>query len=235
MNKKILFIILIVLVIFFSAIYNKRVNAERYVSDELLKHHAALFSIVGSIERYSINVKNVDEMYIKSLLIVSRNFELFLNSYNNAYSKKMKNNNVQEITSIINNYFDLFVESVSMIDEVDYESLDMIKNDLEKWGIWVEENYMYIDKDGYTAYEMYTFDDIIESGLINELRLASFGFIFKDVHRKLNLDDAEDGNLTNTDNDEELREDLSSIILRYQWNIGIKNYKLVEILNESNF
>lgn len=29
--------------------------------------------------------------------------------------------------------------------------------------------------------------------------------------------------------DEDLREDLTSVILRYQWNIGIKNYTLVEI------
>lgn len=39
----------------------------------------------------------------------------------------------------------------------------------------------------------------------------------------------ENGDLTNTDN-EELREDLTNIILMYQWNIGIKNYKLVQIL-----
>lgn len=48
-------------------------------------------------------------------------------------------------------------------------------------------------------------------------------------NKKLNLDDAEDGDLTNTDN-EDLREDLTNIILRYQWNIGIKNYVLVEVI-----
>jgi len=42
----------------------------------------------------------------------------------------------------------------------------------------------------------------------------------------------EDGDLINTDNDEDLREDLTSIILRYQWNIGIKNYKLVEVVED---
>ena len=60
-------------------------------------------------------------------------------------------------------------------------------------------------------------------------RLIAFGFTFKDIHKKLNLDDAEEGDLTNTDN-EDLREDLTNIILRYQWNIGIKNYKLVEVV-----
>ena len=64
---------------------------------------------------------------------------------------------------------------------------------------------------------------------LHRKRLTSFGFIFKDIHKKLNLDDSEDGDLTRTDN-EELREDLTNIILRYQWNIGIKNYKLVQIL-----
>ena len=64
---------------------------------------------------------------------------------------------------------------------------------------------------------------------LHRKRLTAFGFIFKEVHKKLNLDDMEDGDLINTDNDEDLREDLTDIILRYQWNIGIKNYVLVEI------
>ncbi len=64
---------------------------------------------------------------------------------------------------------------------------------------------------------------------LHRKRLIAFGFIFKEVHKKLNLDDAEDGDLTNTDN-EDLREDLTNIILRYQWNIGIKNYVLVEVI-----
>lgn len=64
-------------------------------------------------------------------------------------------------------------------------------------------------------------------------RLTSFGFKFKEVHKKLNLDDAEDGDLGQTHNeDEELRDDLFSVILRYQWNIGIKNYKLIEVAED---
>ena len=66
---------------------------------------------------------------------------------------------------------------------------------------------------------------------LHRKRLVSFGFLFKDIHRQLNLDDAENGDLKKTDNEDELRDDLTDIILRYQWNIGIKNYKLVEIKN----
>lgn len=73
-------------------------------------------------------------------------------------------------------------------------------------------------------------DEVVKilDNALHRKRLVSFGFLFKDIHKKLNLDDSEDGDLTNTDN-EDLREDLTDIILRYQWNIGIKNYKLVEI------
>lgn len=73
-------------------------------------------------------------------------------------------------------------------------------------------------------------DEVVKSldKALHRKRLTSFGFIFKEIHKKLNLDDAEDGDLTNTDN-EDLREDLTNIILRYQWNIGIKNYVLVEV------
>ncbi len=74
-------------------------------------------------------------------------------------------------------------------------------------------------------------DEVVKTldNSLHRKRLIAFGFIFKDIHKKLNLDDAEDGDLTNTDN-EDLREDLTDTILRYQWNIGIKNYKLVEVL-----
>ena len=65
---------------------------------------------------------------------------------------------------------------------------------------------------------------------LHRKRLVSFGFLFKEIHRQLKLDDAENGDLNKTDNEDELRDDLTDIILRYQWNIGIKNYKLVEVL-----
>lgn len=54
-------------------------------------------------------------------------------------------------------------------------------------------------------------------------RLTAFGGILKEYHKKLNLDDMEDGNLVNTDN-EELREDLEYIIESYHWNVGYKQY-----------
>ena len=74
-------------------------------------------------------------------------------------------------------------------------------------------------------------DEVVETldHALHRKRLTSFGFIFKEIHKELNLDDSEDGDLINTDN-EDLREDLTNIILRYQWNIGIKNYVLVEVI-----
>lgn len=74
-------------------------------------------------------------------------------------------------------------------------------------------------------------DEVVETldYALHRKRLIAFGFIFKEIHKKLKLDDAEKDNLVETHN-EDLREDLTNIILRYQWNIGIKNYKLVEVL-----
>lgn len=73
-------------------------------------------------------------------------------------------------------------------------------------------------------------DEVVKTldNALHRKRLTSFGFKFKKIHKKLNLDDAEDEDLTNTDN-EELREDLTNIVLRYQWNIGVKNYVLKEV------
>lgn len=79
-------------------------------------------------------------------------------------------------------------------------------------------------------------DEVVETldYALHRKRLTSFGFVFKEIHKKLNLDNAEDGDLTNTDN-EELREDLTDVILKYQWNIGIKNYVLVEVSKDNEF
>ena len=58
-------------------------------------------------------------------------------------------------------------------------------------------------------------------------RLTAFGGILKEYHKKLNLDDAENGDLVSTDN-EDLREDLEFIIERYSWNIGYNQYYKVD-------
>lgn len=63
---------------------------------------------------------------------------------------------------------------------------------------------------------------------LHKKRLIAFGFKFKEVHKALNLDDTEEGDLINTENDE-LREDLTNTLLKYQWCIGIKNYILTEV------
>lgn len=64
---------------------------------------------------------------------------------------------------------------------------------------------------------------------LHRKRLTAFGFKFKEVHKELNLDDAEDGRLEDGHIDESLRNDLLYVILRYEWNVGIRNYKIIEI------
>ncbi len=76
--------------------------------------------------------------------------------------------------SLLNNYYDFFVDSVSVINEIDYDTLNIVKNDLEKWFLWIEENYITTDKDGYYVNEMYTYEDMVESGLIDELVLGDY-------------------------------------------------------------
>ena len=50
-------------------------------------------------------------------------------------------------------------------------------------------------------------------------RLCSFTGIFKKIKQELNLDDIESGDLVNTDN-EDLRSDVASAIIRYGWRYG---------------
>lgn len=89
-------------------------------------------------------------------------------------------------------------------------------------------DYLIKDEDG-NIIENLT-DEVVATldKALHRKRLVSFGFLFKEVHNLLNLDDAENGDLINTDN-EDLREDLTDIILRYSWNVGLKNYVLIEV------
>src|SRR5699024_4597586 len=56
----------------------------------------------------------------------------------------------------------------------------------------------------------------LEEGLYRK-RLISYGGLLKEIHKKLNLDDAEDGDLIHTDDDEEADEDGFSIIAMWNW------------------
>jgi len=65
---------------------------------------------------------------------------------------------------------------------------------------------------------------ILDTALANR-RLVAFGGELRKIHRKLNLDDVVDGDLVNTDNeDDKLREDIKYHIEIYDWNIGYNQY-----------
>ena len=68
---------------------------------------------------------------------------------------------------------------------------------------------------------------VLDESLANR-RLTAFGGELRRIHKTLNLDDAVDGDLINTDNSEELRDDLEFVIERYSWNIGYSNYVKVK-------
>ncbi|MEW9952103.1 protein rep [Clostridium butyricum] len=55
-------------------------------------------------------------------------------------------------------------------------------------------------------------------------RLVAFGGVFRKIHKELNLDDMEKGDLINTDSDETLRDDIKFTIERYKWNVGYNQY-----------
>ena len=64
--------------------------------------------------------------------------------------------------------------------------------------------------------------EVLDNALFNR-RLTAYGGILKQIHKELNLDDAIDGDLINTDNDT-IRNDLDYVIEKYRWNIGYKQY-----------
>lgn len=60
---------------------------------------------------------------------------------------------------------------------------------------------------------------------LSNVRLCSFGGIFKELAKSLELDDVENGDLIHV-NGNELRKDVSYIIYKFRWAVGIKNYTL---------
>lgn len=67
-------------------------------------------------------------------------------------------------------------------------------------------------------------------------RLCAFGGVLRDVARELQLDDAIDGDLVNTDN-KKIRLDVGSVISWYNWNVGFGGYVCAgrKVLQESDF
>ena len=80
-------------------------------------------------------------------------------------------------------------------------------------------DYLLEDNEELTDESVY----ILNSALRNR-RLIAFGKELRKVHKELNLDDVEEGDLIYTDIDEELREDVEEIIEVYRWNIGLSQY-----------
>src|SRR5699024_2316521 len=65
----------------------------------------------------------------------------------------------------------------------------------------------------------------LEEGLYR-IRLILYGGLLKEIHKELNLDDAEDGDLIYTDDKEKADEDGFSIVA--MWNWERKNYFIKE-------
>lgn len=68
---------------------------------------------------------------------------------------------------------DEIIESAISTDQIDYETLVGIKDDFSKWYMWIEDSYVYTDKNGYLAHKIYTVDDMIESELLDEFKLIN--------------------------------------------------------------
>lgn len=76
-----------------------------------------------------------------------------------------------------------------------------------------------IGNDGDISSIAETLKDLM-SALTNR-KLCSYTGCFKDVRKQLKLDDIENGDLLNVDVDDDIREDLTYIVVRYQWKNGV--------------
>lgn len=99
-----------------------------------------------------------------------------------------------------------------------------IKSVAESAKYTVKDNdYLINENEAITDDSVY----ILNYALKNR-RLVAFGGELRKIHKSLNLDDTENGDLVNTDNTEELREDVNYILEYYKWNFGYKQYVKME-------
>jgi plasmid rolling circle replication initiator protein Rep len=62
--------------------------------------------------------------------------------------------------------------------------------------------------------------------VLNHRRLVAFGGLFKEWHKKLNLDDVVDGDLVHVDSEcAEINE--NAPVLGYEWNVGYQQYRMI--------
>lgn len=85
-----------------------------------------------------------------------------------------------------------------------------------------DNDYLVLDNNELTDSAVQVLD-----GALTSRRLVAFGGLLRDIHKKLNLDDMEEGDLVNT-GDEDLREDVDFIIEHYKWHVGYHQYVKVQ-------
>lgn len=94
-------------------------------------------------------------------------------------------------------------------------------------------DYLYFDEYDKRKVEEEITDEVVYylHYALKNRRLVGMGGCFKEAHSLLNLQNLNDDNinLIETDN-EEIRNDLSYLLLKFDWNIGYKTYMFKEIL-----
>lgn len=110
--------------------------------------------------------------------------------------------------------------------KLDYDPIIDIRKIHNKVSKAVAEVAKYTVKDkDYVLEDKDLQDKLVQafSTVLHRRRLISYTGIFREIHKFLNLDDAVDGDLINTNN-EEIREDLKQALIVYRWNFGLGDY-----------
>lgn len=166
--KKKVFLIIIIIIVLLVIFYNIKITSNKSIQSELEKLYISLGSLSGYIDKYDYSIRDINNNYIEGLLKSSREFEVLVSAYNNINYSYFKNNDINKFEELMNNYFDLFIDASRDINNIDYDLLKMIRDDFDEWFIWVEDNYMYKDKQGFTVFKKYNYDDMLKSGLITQ-------------------------------------------------------------------
>lgn len=194
-------------------------------SDELQKTITNLF--------YAFNKLMKRKKVKKSVVAYFRGLEITYNVFNDEYHP-----HIHTVLAVPDGYFfdkTKYISQEEFTDfwqkslNIDYKPIVDVRKITNKAGGVCEISKYSVKPSDYLSYVPDIADKVIKTldvSLANR-RLFAFGGEFKKLHKALNLDDAIDGDLVKTDN-EEVREDVGYLIEVYKWNIGLSNYVLYE-------
>ena len=123
--------------------------------------------------------------------------------------------------SLANDYF-LLYHGITFEENLDLEPIETAVNETAKYSV-KSDDYLTDDEER----NLQIVKDL-EEGLFRK-RLISYGGLMKEIHKELNLDDAEDGDLVKVNDEDDDEKEDEGFTVTAMWNWKRQNYYIKNV------